>query len=219
MEESFKGAAGELIERLVALANGGVGTEGSWYDIAFWTAFALGGRLACVIPDTGRDASPGSVGEKMRETNEVVDRATYFDLIRERMAELVAQQMSEAFLVRAVRDQIRRELVHMADLGDASERRFAMRQRLEAAISDPDSIATFRALLAEEDPATAQLPDEEIEARLDVMAKSPMLDPVPLEQAVDRWAAVEEWDHLVARQLSDEVMDEWLAAFVTRMTR
>jgi hypothetical protein len=148
----------------------------------------------------------------------VVTRDTYFGLIRQRMIELVAQGVNEAFLVRLVRDQIRRELVHLADDGDASERRAATRQRLEAAITDPHAIAVFRAILVQADMAAASLPDKEIEDRLAEMARSPILDPMPLEQAVERWAAVEEWDRSVANQLSDGLIQQWLAAFTNRMT-
>lgn len=216
----MEGVEGELIERLVACADRGVETEGSWYDIAIWVSHFLGGHcLLRVIPDSGREIAPGSVGEKLRETNEVMTRATYFGLIRQRMIELVAQDVNEAFLVRLVRDQIRRELVHLADDGDASERRAATRQRLEAAITDPHAIAFFRAVLVGADTAAAWLPDEVIKARLAEMAGSPILDPMPLEQAVERWAAVEDWDRSVGVQLSDGLIEQWLTAFTIRLTR
>ena len=34
----MEGVEGELIERLVACADRGVETEGSWYDIAIWVS-------------------------------------------------------------------------------------------------------------------------------------------------------------------------------------
>ena len=172
-----------------------------------------------MIPDTGRQLSPGSVGEKLRETNEVVTRAAYFGLMRERMIELVAQEVNEAFLVRLVRDQVRRELVHLADDVDASERRAVTRERLLAARADPYAIAFFRAILVQVDTGGASLPDKEIEVRLAEMARSPILDPMPLEQSVERWASVEDWDRSVAVQLSDGIIGQWLAAFTSRITQ
>src|SRR6266536_3329894 len=43
--------------------------------------------------------------------------ARYFELIRERLGELVADGLEEAFLVRSVRDAIRRQLESLADTG------------------------------------------------------------------------------------------------------
>lgn len=220
MEELMKGVEGELIERLIGCAERGVDVEGSWYDIAIWISHFVGGhRLLSVIPETGRVLAPGSVGTKLRETNEVVTRTAYFGLIHERMIELVAQDVNEAFLVRLVRDQVRRELVHLADDSAVSEGRAETRQRLLAATADPHAIAFFRAILVQVDTGGASLPIKDIEFRLAEMARSPILDPMPLEQVVERWAAIEEWDRSVAAQLSDEMIEQWLLAFTSRMTR
>ena len=72
--------------------------------------------------------------------------------------------------------------------------------------------------MAEADPAAASLSDEAIEARLVEMASNPMLDPTPIEGAVDRWAAVESWDRLVAIQLSDDMVEKWMSGFLLLMT-
>jgi hypothetical protein len=47
---------------------------------------------------------PGTIGETERQHRELVSRERYFELIRERLAELVADGLEEAFLVRSRHD-------------------------------------------------------------------------------------------------------------------
>jgi hypothetical protein len=72
--------------------------------------------------------------------------------------------MYEPFLVRSVRDEVRRRLESLSDTGEGDRRRAEDRERIEYMANNPDSA---RALLAETDPySAAALTDAEIAAQL-----------------------------------------------------
>jgi hypothetical protein len=213
------GRPGELVDRLMNIVRTEVGPEGSWFDLGMVMALALGGQPIRVIPDIRRLPEPGSLGEAVRASTPVVSQNVYFEMIRLRMVELIDQGVNEAFIVHALRDQLRRDLMRVADVGVSDQRRAELREWLEATMNDPEGIAAVRASMAEEDPSVATLPAEEIEARLTALADSPVLTTTPLERAVDSWAAVERWDREVASQLSDETIDDWNRGFLHRMTQ
>ncbi len=55
------GDDGELIRRLMDMVN----IDGHWPDLAWFLVFAAGGRrLNEIVPDTGVEPPPGSVGEQ-----------------------------------------------------------------------------------------------------------------------------------------------------------
>jgi hypothetical protein len=107
--EDIEGWPTELIDRLIEIVDVGETTGGDWHELGYLIAMMLGGkRLSRVDPDTGRDYPPGCNGAKRRETAEVVSRDAYFDRIRDTLAELVVSGMDPVFLIRALRDEVRR---------------------------------------------------------------------------------------------------------------
>ena len=58
--------------------------------------------------------------------------------------------MSKAFLVRSVRDSIRRMLDYSgAEIGESERDRAEMRERIQRMLEDPAELAVFRTLLAD----------------------------------------------------------------------
>jgi len=207
--DAVKGHPGELIDRLIDLLNSDALGDGEWSNVSFYAVYFLGGRtLRSVLPDTGPPV-PGSVGEMRRQEQEVVNRARYFELIRERLGELVANGLEEAFLVWSVRDAIRQMLESMADVGTGDRNREEMRTLLERQAEDPAAIAAFRATLAEREPSAEKLSDEEVAARLRNMARLPLLQPTSPDEAAQKWAMLTHWDQQAAALLPDATFDEW----------
>jgi hypothetical protein len=203
----IEGQPGELLDHLTQLLNNDALGDGGWYNISSYVEVFLGGRaLHSVVPDTG-PPMPGSVGEMMRQQHEVVSRERYFELVRERLGELVAVGLEEAFLVRSVRDAVRQELEFMTDTGQADRNREEIRAFIERQAEDPAKISEFRAMLAEEDPSADQLTDGEIAERLRNMTKR--LLPTSADEAVQKWGLLTRWDQQAADLLPDAIFAEW----------
>jgi hypothetical protein len=206
--DEIAGKPGELLVRLVDLLNCDALGNKAWYDLSSYALFFLGGKaLDHVVPDTGVDPLPGTVGEEMRQTNRVVSRETYFEMIGQRLLDLVAGGLEEAFLVRSVRDAVRREVEFMADVGTGDRNRAEIRAHIERRAEDPAEVAAFRALLATRDPSAEMRSDDEIAARLREMAAH--LAPTSPDGALARWALLTHWDEQATSFLPDAVFDEW----------
>jgi hypothetical protein len=204
-----EGRPGELLDRLIELLNSDELGNDEWYNVSSWATYFVGGQtLRNVVPDTG-PPMPGSVGEMRRQQHAVVSREEYFELIRERLGDLVADGLEEAFLVRSVRDAVRAMLESMADVGKGDRNREEMRTLLEQQAEDPAAIAAFRAMLAERNPSAETLSDEEVAARLRDMARLPHLQPTSPEEATQKWTVLTRWDQQAASLLPDAVFDEW----------
>jgi len=217
--DEIVGRPGELADRLITLLNCDALGEGGWDSVGFYAIFFLGGKsLYNLVPDTGKDPVPGSVGEQRRQLGKLVSRDKYFELIRNRLSELVVCGIEEAFLVRSVRDAIRRELESLTDIGEGDRNRAQLRVRIERTAADPAEIAAFRARLATNDPSAESLSDEEIAARLRNMAESEFLLPTSPDIALDRWAMLTHWDHHMASLLPDAVFDQWRQWMVRRLS-
>lgn len=217
--DQIEGLPGELLDRLIELLNGDALGEGGWYDVSFFASFFLGGKaLRNVIPDTGKAPVPGTIGEMERQRRELVSRERYFELIRERLGELVADGLEEAFLARSVRDTIRRQLESLADTGTGDRNRTEMRARIERLADDPAEIAAFRALLAETDKSAETLSDDEVAARLRKMAESKLLLPTSPDEALDRWALLTHWDEQAVSLLPDGIFHEWRDRMIRRLS-
>jgi hypothetical protein len=207
--DEIEGRPGELLDHLIELLNNDALGEGEWYSVSFYVTHFLGGRtLGSVMPDTGPPV-PGSVAEQRRQRHEVVSRETYFELIRERLGELVANGLEEAFLARSVRDAVRQMLESLADVGTGDRNREEIRTQIEHDAEDPAAIAAFRTKLAEMDPSAETLSDEEVAARLRNMARLPVLQPTSPDEAAQKWALLTRWDQQAASLLPDAVFGEW----------
>src|SRR5882724_857726 len=124
--DGIEGVPGELFDRLIRLLNCDALGEGGWDTVAIFTASFIGGeKLNAVVADTGKVLAPGTVGERMRQTHELVSRARYFELIRERLGELVYSGVDEAFLTQSLRDAVRPQF---ADVGEADRKRAETRE-------------------------------------------------------------------------------------------
>ena len=135
--EHLTGETGQLVDRFMDIVRNGVATEGSWYDLGLFTAMVIGGSPLGVIPDDGREPRPGSVAEHMHATGNVVSGDEFFSLVRARIIDRIEDGVNEAFIVRALRDQLRRNLMHLADVGTGDERRVQMRERIEGMLGEP----------------------------------------------------------------------------------
>jgi hypothetical protein len=214
----FEGLNGELVDRLIDLLNSDELGEGGWYNVGEYAAFHIGGRtLDSVIADTGRPPRPGSVLEEEMRRRKLVSRDEYFQTMRQRLSDLVASGLDEAFLVRGLRDEIRRHLSHMADTGHGDRNRAETRERLERMADDPGRIAAFRAQVAKSDPAYENLSDDDIAERLRKMADSELLMPTSPDAALDRWAALTHWDEQAATLLPDAGFEEWYSRMARRV--
>jgi hypothetical protein len=204
-----KGLPGELLDRLIELLNSDALGDGHWSTVSFYASYFLGGRaLLDAVPDTGPPVS-GSVGEARRQQHEVVNRMRYFELLKERIDNLVTDGLEEAFLVRSVRDAVRQELEHVADVGAGDRSREEMRTRIEEQAEDPAGIEAFRRGLTKYDPSAESLTDEEIAARLRNMAKNPILGPISADEATQNWALLTHWDQQAAGLLPDTAFSQW----------
>ncbi len=85
--------------------------------------FPAGGRrLNEIVPDTGVEPPPGSVGEQERRAHVLVSRAEHFQAIEDRLAQLVQSGLREDVLVRALRDDLTIRLREYAEVDEANER-------------------------------------------------------------------------------------------------
>jgi hypothetical protein len=219
--EEVEGYPSELIDRLVEIVDVGENRGGEWHEHGWWLEFALGGSyVSGVFVETGAELSPDSDGARRRaRAKRIVNRNQFWGLVRDRLAELVLSGVNEAFLIRSLRDELRRRLAESGEVGKGDQRRAELVERLREMADDPAEIAAFRARLAEKEQDAESKTDEDIAAILHDMANSPILQPTPVERAVDRWAALDDWDRRVSHRLSDAVIDLWLDRFSMRITR
>lgn len=207
----INGDRGDLIDRLIELLDNDALGEGMWYEVGLFAQGLLGGAaLRSAVPDTGKEPAPGTVGEAVRQRSRLVTREQWFELMQDRLVELVRSGIYEPFLVRSIRDEMRRLLADLADTGEGDRKRAQIREPMERALADPAELAAYRARIAEYDPSFAALSDEEIAADLRRRLESPLYAPISADDALDRWAAVSAWDKQVAVLLTDEVFDRWL---------
>lgn len=203
------GADGELVDRLLAAVNSS--HDRDWVELGWFLIFAVGGaELMAIEPDTGREPPPGSVGEKRRKTSELVTRSSYIDRIRRRLLSMVRSGVREDFLVRALRDDLTAHCHEFARTEAANTRREEFRARIERGAASAETLAAFRASLAEDDPAAALLNDDQIAQRLRDMASSDLLKPMSRENEQDAWDRTSRWNDQVAAAVSDQALAVWM---------
>jgi hypothetical protein len=207
--DEIEGLPGELVGRLIELLDNDALGEDAWFNLGSWLQEFIGGSAAGSYPDRGEPPAAGTLGEVTSQLSEFVSRRRWFELLQGRLSELVGSGLYEPFLVRSVRDELRRMLAHLADVGYADRERAETRKRLERTIADPAELAAYRATLAERHPADANLNDDEVRAQLSMLLESKLLVPTSPEDAVDRWAGLDSWDKHVAAFLPDDVFDDW----------
>jgi hypothetical protein len=207
--DEIDGCSGELINRLIELLDNDALGEGVWYDVGSTAQRAVGGRALASTPDTGKEPVPGTGAYELRQHTRLVSRDRWFAQIRDRLFELVASGMFELFLVQSIRDEVRRALAQLADVGTGDRNRAKVRERLERVLADPAERAAFRADRAKIDPSYAELSDDEISALLHRMLGDESFLPTSADAAVGKWAALDNWDEQVALLLSDDVLDAW----------
>jgi hypothetical protein len=211
--EDPQGIDGELIDRLLAAVNSP--HDRDWVDLGWYLVFTVGGdELHAIVPDTGDEPAPGTVGEEIRKTHEVVTRDVYFRRMRMRLMRLVDSGVREDFLVRSVREELTAHRQEFAQTEGADTRREELRNKLEQ--PTPERIAGFRAALARKDPGAELLTDEQISDRLREMAAR--VPPISREHAQDAWERASRWNDQAAA-VSDHVIALWRDRYDTRMLR
>jgi hypothetical protein len=209
--EKAKGEPGELIDRLITLLDNDALGERMWYNVGQYTQMYLGGTaLSRIDVDTGEEPTPGSVGELIRRGRHVVSREQWFEVIRGRLEDLVRSGMYEVFLVRSVRDSIRRSLDYTeANIAEGERNRAETREHIQRMLEEPAEFAAFRTMLADADPSAGALSDDEVYGRLRDMSESRPLRPASVDNASKRWVMLDSWDRQVETVLPDRVFSEW----------
>jgi hypothetical protein len=197
----IKGLPGELIERLVTLIDSDdFGPSASWHQQADYLVFAVGGEdLQAVTPDTGNTYEPGTIGAVHLATHEVLSRADFFGVLRERLAVLVNAGLREDFLVRSLRDELRRQLRTFVPDEASAWRRQQTKEHLERSAENLSVV------------------DTELAERLRRMACK--FSPVPLEEERDAWLDMDRWDERAEGLLSNIVIEEWFRRYGDRVIR
>ena len=214
MHDEIQGLPGELVERLTTATNPPLGTD--WLELTWWVVFAIGGdRLRGIVPDTGTEPAPGTMGSELRKSHHVVSRDEHLNQIRKRLLELVNSGLREDVLVRALRDDLTLRLKEQSDTAHANEKRQTMRENLERSTEDFDMISDFRARIAQDYPEYLSLTDDQVIEQLHAMAER--LAPIPLERELDTWARLDRWTARANALISDEVIAEWLDRYAKRM--
>lgn len=211
-----EGVRGELIERLIAVLDDEPDVAPEWWhNLGVIVAMNVG-RIHRVPLNPDQPFPPGSVGAQQVERYGGATRTEYMALLRERALHLVADGVTEDFLVRALRDELLRWAARMADTEGVDERRTEMREGLRRRADDPDAIAGFRDSLADRNPEYANLSNDEIrQMMLDMAAKS-HLDPLGPEHVTNHWAVQQRLQHRCEEVLGDETIDAWQRKLVFR---
>lgn len=178
-----------------------------WADMGAVVAAMVGGIE--VEPLMDPPPPPGSVEAENQQRFGAVPKGEFTSLIRARLAELVSMDVYEAFLVRAVRDELVRYVTLLAATGQTDERREAMRRGLRDFSEDPTQIERYRQSLARSIPEAATWSDDQVAERLQSMAESSLLDPTTADAALDRWTAKRHFDERMGELLSDTDINTW----------
>lgn len=204
-----EGEPGELIDRLISLLDEAPDADPQWWaNLGIIVAIAVG-EIARLPRDPDDPPKPGTIGAIKAEQHGTASRDEYTGLIRERLGALVRQGLSEAFLVRGLRDELHRWVAHMAQTEGVDERRAQMRERLREDAEDPGAIAEVRNRTAEHEPEAVGLSDEDIRQRLLDMAARDHFDPLSPEDVVDKWAQMEHLERRCEELLPDSFIDDW----------
>lgn len=214
MNDNIEGLPGELVERLMAAVNPPKGSD--WTELTWWLVFAIGGdRLSGIIPDFGLTPAPGTEGSELRKYHQLVNRDVYLNEIENRLVGLVKSGLREDVLVMALRDELTRQLKGQSDTDRANERRQATREIILRNAEDPDTIAKFRAHVAQDNPEYLVPTDAQVAEQFRSMANK--LLPIPLEGELDLWARLDRWTERANSLISDETIAEWLDKYAKRM--
>ena len=216
-DDEIEGLQGELIDRLIRVLNNDALGGSLWYDVGVWAQALVGGAGAAALPDIGQEPVSGTVGVLMMRGRQRVSRDEWFERLEGRLSELVLSGMDEAFLVRGIRDEIRRKLAHAGDAGSVDRDRAELRMHIRHLLDDPASLSAFRADVAERDPSAAVLSDDEFSARLQRILEGPGFRPISAGDAADWVSALTCWDAQVFSLLSNDVIDLWHTRMVTRL--
>jgi hypothetical protein len=207
----IEGRDGELIDRFLLAANHSpAGSPSMWVDLGWVITFCLGGPFE-LVPDTGREPEPGTVGAMERKGKAVVGRQEYFDAIGARLRHLVRMGMNESFLVRALSNELSRWREHFASkTGEGDRNREALRKRILSTADDPERVAEYRREQVEMgDRKAAQMSDEEFAEEMRRSANDEMLQPTTAEQAVRHWAEKGEWEARRSEFVSENLIEQW----------
>jgi hypothetical protein len=209
----LQGTPGELVERLVVA----IDDADQWQEYAWHAVFAVGGKwLLTIEPDNGRIPLAGSVGAQLRRTHQLVSRASYMKALANRLEELVLTGLREDVLVRAVRNELERELAEQADMSGTNDRRASTKETLERRAADSDFLERFQVDNAGRDPTLANLTAEQMAEHLRDMADR--LQPPPIEVTVDSWGRLQRWQERTATYVSDKTLARWVELRALRVT-
>lgn len=104
------GTDGVLINLLMGIVDHDpAGDDEWWVDVSGLLADAIGG-CQDIAPESNRAPVDGRVAWEHQGNREVVARVTWMNRLRLRLAGLVGDGLSEAFLVRSLREHLDREL-------------------------------------------------------------------------------------------------------------
>ncbi|GAC1365443.1 MAG: hypothetical protein NVSMB32_08980 [Actinomycetota bacterium] len=211
------GNPGELIERFLDAINASPAEQPLWWnETAFWLRIQIGGAALRVRPEIGTTYAAGTVGEERNAAYDKVSREEFFRRVESRLLELVAGGLHESFLIRALRNGLTEWFGFLADPDRREARLAELRGSLDATANDPERLAKFREAMTEQDPAAAQLSDDEVAARLRSAAASDFVAPTTPDKPEECSAMGDIWAGRQRERLPDEVIELWEKLFGTR---
>lgn len=210
------GEDGELIDRLMSVVGLDPPQYPNWWAVAGRiVALQIGGRGAYVSPDTGEVPSASMAAQLRTSDRPVVGREAYCELVRQRLHELVDDDVSEDFLVRAIRDVIDSYIRLVTDTGATDQNRAERSTELLEDLEDIDFIEELPHQQSDEDTNASHMGPGEMADMLRRMAAAGYLNPTTPEEAVGEWSLLETWETGRAR-ISDDVIDRWHSAWLLR---
>ena len=186
--QAISGAPGELIDRLAWVLRQLSPSELS--KAAFVLQTHLAGKLATIHLGGEATARPGSIGSVLQQGQQAVDGESMIRAISARLGEFVALGMSEAFLVKAVTDELLRHFTGSTD-PRVAENRAWMVERAEEKLADPS------------------LPADE---RKTWQAIRDRMQPPPADKVASEITEQAAWTTLVDQALPAGIMTEWAVA-------
>ena len=187
MASEITGASGELIARFVELLGSpSKHTLTFAHDLGSFVLMWLGGPKIEI--DTGREYASDTVGARRRADPNLrwVTPGQYLEAMRQRMADVAALGLDEAFIVKALRDALDEWMEGTVYTGEINEHR---RHAREWAASE-EGQALRRRLGAPETP-------------------DPLFADVTPEEAAVRQAAYAQWIERRDELLPEPIFDKW----------
>lgn len=189
MSEDSLGADGQLVENLMSALRTLAGEDKAWFTAAaaniavgLGTGFPRGGGI--------NDA--------------------FFDILQERLDELLTAGIGEEFIIFSIRDTVTRFYNRLGNGHvQANDDRQKTRREIEALLSDPFALQTH-AEAHPDSPFTAGKSLDEAREELRGFLDGPFFQEIGPDDVARDWRSADVWRRCIAEnELSDEAIDHW----------